>query len=50
MAYITLFKSKCFEKFKEERFIEDCSISIMTSLKIDSIKVQRAVDSLVSKC
>lgn len=42
--YMTEFENKCLEIFQDKKFVEDCSRTLMDSLKIDGKKVQNKVD------
>ena len=41
---MTKFQTQCLGIFKESHFVDDCSQTLMNSLKIDGKKVQKKVD------
>lgn len=45
MPYMAAFYSKCFNKFKEEYSVQQCSNSIMNSLNLDYNKINGRIDT-----
>lgn len=50
LSYVTRFRERCFDKYRETRYAEDCAEHVMDSLNLDSSVVNLLIDTFLDDC